>query len=251
MIERAFKTAFSIPSSKFFSPIFATFASILLSASLFGQEGVTVTMTPETPTRDGQEITLTIEHECPEDVLAVSYTIAYEGFLIMESSTPETFFDPYDSWFANDQNFTSSISFNNSLQEIYITLERTDENPRSGEGFSISGGGLIAEVEDIIMKKEVPASMKVVKVETRRLAPGSKLPRIDLSYDPLSASALLFPETGVVISRVRVLSLNGSVLAQDASGRHEIALPQVPAGLYIFDIETATGQRIRKKLYKN
>ena len=208
-------------------------------------------MTPEVPTRDGEQIYLRIDHNCPQDVIAVSYTIAFEGFLIMESSNPETIFEPYYSWFANDQNFTSSISYNNSLHEIYITMERTDDNPRSGQGFAVGGGGLIAEIEDIILKKEMPASMKVVKVETRRLAPGSRLPRIDLTYDPVSASAQLFPESGVVISRVQVLSLNGSVLAQDASGNPWVSLQQVPTGLYILDIETATGQRIRKKLHKN
>lgn len=254
MIEKNFLIQKINPTQRFFIYTFMLIAFGLSSLSLSAQEeqAVVVTMNPEV-LEDGDVLTLGIDHgsrENPvEDVLSVSYTIAYEGFDITEISNPETLFTE-ESWFANDQNYVATVSFNNSLKEIYIDMYRTDDNPRGGEGYAVGGGGLIVDIEDVMLKKEVPARLSLVSVKTRRSLDGLQLPAMNLMYDPASESVQLFPESGVSVQQVRVLAMDGRVVATDLSGNERIYIRSLSPGTYIIDVEIETGMRIRKKFQK-
>lgn len=255
MIGRTCVTKSSKKPHYFFSYVLLALAFVCLSSSAFSQEesNVQVTVSPAT-IEDGDEISLSIEHgtnENPvEDVLSVSYTIAYEGFDIDEIlSDPESLFEE-ESWFANDDNYVVSVSYSNSLSEIYIDLYRTDDNPRSGEGYAIGGGGLIVEIEDVLLKKETPPSVKVTGIETRQGKLSFGQLEVDMAYDPTEESIQLFPESGVELARVRILSLGGQVIKEDNTGSHTIQLNNAAAGMYIVDILSSEGRYVRKKIYK-
>lgn len=255
MIGRTCVTKSSKKPHYFFSYVLLALAFVCLSSSAFSQEesNVQVTVSPAT-IEDGDEISLSIEHgtnENPvEDVLSVSYTIAYEGFDIDEIlSDPESLFEE-ESWFANDDNYVVSVSYSNSLSEIYIDLYRTDDNPRSGEGYAVGGGGLMVEIEDVILKKENPPMVKVTGVETRRGKLTFGQLEVDLMYNPTLETIQLFPGSNVELSRVRILTLGGQVIKEDHSGADQISLTNSASGMYIVDVQSTDGRYVRKKIYK-
>jgi hypothetical protein len=120
------------------------------------------------PLEEGGNIFLTVSHGTESqpvlNALSLTYVYAYRGFQPDEGATLSA--DVTGSWFANDNNWSFSYSWDTARKELTLVLSRTNGVPRSGFGFVVEAhGGPIIICDDYNKHALLPVELKRMTVE--------------------------------------------------------------------------------------
>ena len=164
------------------------------------------------------------------EVEELTLVVHCEGCTFASHSTPEALLIA-DSWFADDANWATHITYSADRSRLILELTRTDATPRSGYGYVMSlGNGIIINIDDAY--KRGPS----LRVSVAASPPPLHLARVG---DYLQVRGI----EGT--TSFELLTLQGSLMArgQVAAGAY---VGHFPPGIYLCRVLTPMGPVVHK-----
>ncbi|MDX2283211.1 MAG: hypothetical protein NW241_03580 [Bacteroidia bacterium] len=196
-------------------------AAVLITGAAWAQP-VSYTLAPS-PLEEGGNIFLTVSHGTESqpvlNALSLTYVYAYRGFQPDEGAQLSA--DATGSWFANDNNWSFSYSWDTARKELTLVLSRTNGVPRSGFGFVVEAyGGPIIICDDY--NKQALAPMRLVSMHVEQ-ARGLALTFSGRTLRPTAVGEAR-------IESARLIDLSGRTLGQAAGAAPEFPLDGIASG---------------------
>lgn len=186
----------------------------------------------------GDELTLHIDYGTIDNPVEpsteIELTFEYEGFDIV--SQPEM--DVEGSWFCADGNCDATISVDNSVRELKVSISRTDGHAVGGFGRLGKGGVIIIEMDDIHAKNlEAGIALKEARQQN------SISTSIVLSYKAKEGKLSFVGLNPATLNQIRIFDITGRELKNQKSSSNFIPIELELNKIYII---TLTNEEINE-----